>query len=193
MRWFGLMVVWVSTLRAQPPSEIHIGLPALERLLSAQQFTDDGRRYVRGNRAQKCDFAYLENPRMQARDNRLAIQTRFTGRTALDVFGKCVGLNDAFDLVITGTPYVDKGVVRLKDLDVNANKDSFYIRRVKNALRQSLPQQFQYPVWQDAKRMLEARNPNDPFERELKRFDVLNITAHDNVLTLLVTFALLLK
>lgn len=42
-------------------AEVHISFAALERMLASQIFTDEGRRYVRGSRTEKCNFAWLEN------------------------------------------------------------------------------------------------------------------------------------
>ena len=89
--------------------EIHIQFAALERMLGEQLFTQDGRKYVRGSAAAKCNFAYLEKPRFQGTDGKLRIRARFTGRSALNMFGQCVGLGDAFTAAITAVPqYKDR-------------------------------------------------------------------------------------
>ena len=36
----------------------------------AQVFTEDGRRYVKGSKDKRCNFAYLENPRIGAANGR---------------------------------------------------------------------------------------------------------------------------
>jgi hypothetical protein len=48
-------------------AEVHISFAALERMLASQIFTDEGRRYVRGSRTEKCNFAWLENRRRAVR------------------------------------------------------------------------------------------------------------------------------
>ena len=45
-------------------------------------FTDDGRRYVRGNRDAKCSYAWLEKPQIGGYEGKLIVRARFTGRSA---------------------------------------------------------------------------------------------------------------
>ena len=79
-----------------------------------------------------------------------------------NIFGRCVGLGDSFDVQIVSTPYYHDGVIALKDVRVESiNKDGVYIRMVRVALAYSLANEFQYRVMDDAKRMLEA--PRDRF------------------------------
>ena len=84
--------------------ELHIQFGALERMLGQQVFTQDGRRYVHNDKTNKCNFAYLEKPQVRGGEGKLNIHARFTGRSALNMFGQCVGLGDAFDLTIAATP-----------------------------------------------------------------------------------------
>jgi hypothetical protein len=46
--------------------ELHIQFAALERMLNEQLFTQDGRKYVHGSAAAKCNFADLEKPHFRA-------------------------------------------------------------------------------------------------------------------------------
>ena len=45
--------------------EVHLQFGALERMLSKQVFTQDGRKYVKGSQKTPCNFAYLEHPQFQ--------------------------------------------------------------------------------------------------------------------------------
>src|ERR1035438_7825047 len=85
-------------------TELELRYAAIERLLADQLFSQDGRLYVRGNKTTKCQFAYLESPRVGSANGRLRVTARFSGRTALDMFGRCVGLGDSFDLTLTASP-----------------------------------------------------------------------------------------
>src|SRR5208283_1804207 len=87
---------WFST--PMKAASLQLRYDALERIVAEQLFTQEGRRYVRGTAATKCQFAYLETPHVSAENGRLKVTARFSGRTALDVFGHCVGLGDSFDL-----------------------------------------------------------------------------------------------
>jgi hypothetical protein len=172
-------------------TEIQLAYNVLERLIAQQVFTDDGRKYVKGTKADKCTFAYLENPRISGANGRIAIKAKFTGRSAIDMFGRCMGVGDAFHLTVIGMPYYDKGRIAFKDISVETDRDGFYIRRVRQALVQSLSKQFDYQIQNDAKKLLEQQTePNPLFKRQLIKFDVTQIQAADKALILTVDFVL---
>src|SRR5678810_47868 len=90
--------------------ELHIQFAALERLLTEQAFTEDGRRYVKGSKSNKCNFAFLEKPHVHGQEGHLRIRARFSGRKSLNMFGQCVGVGDAFQVVIAAVPQYKDGV-----------------------------------------------------------------------------------
>jgi hypothetical protein len=112
-------------------AELELRFAALERILAEQVFTQDGRHYVRGNKSTRCQFAYLEKPHIDADGARLRVAARFSGRSAIDLLGGCVGLGDSFDLVMTATPVVRAGAIALKDVKVTTTRESYYIRKVR--------------------------------------------------------------
>ena len=108
--------------------EIQVRYAALERILASQVFTQDGRRYVKGDAKTKCSFAYLEHPQIQGKDGLLRIRARFTGRSALNMFGQCVGLGDAFTVVIGARPTYKDGNIGLTDVTAEGDgKTGFYV------------------------------------------------------------------
>ena len=141
--------------------EIQVRYAALERILASQVFTQDGRRYVKGDAKTRCSFAYLEHPELRGDNGRLSLKARFTGRSALDVFGRCIGMGDSFDVYITAVPYYHNQSIGLKDVRVEgrapqgAPRTGYYVRRVCAALGDSLRKQFEYRVGEQAKRLLE--------------------------------------
>jgi len=189
------MRLGVLLLLALPAAaaELRIEFPALQRMLAHEVFTQDGRRYVRGSAKQKCDFAYLENPQVSGKDSRLVVRARFSGRTALDVMGRCIGLGDAFDLTLTGTPVYDKGALKFKDVTIETNKDSFYIRRVKRALAQSMDREVRYDVNAAAKRMLTIPPGSGQYTTELREFKVPSVRVDSDAVVLEVQFVLNVK
>jgi hypothetical protein len=196
LRRQSLIAAFLLFLSFGKATEIQLSYAVLERLIAQQVFTDEGRKYVRGSKAAKCSFAYLENPKIGSAAGQVVIKAKFTGRSAIDMFGRCVGVGDAFDLTVYGVPYYDKGRVAFKDVSVQTNRDSFYIRRVRQALMQTLSKQFDYNLQNDAKRLLEQQAP-DPnasaFKREMIKFDVTQIRATDEALVLTVDFVLAVK
>ena len=166
--------------------ELRLRFGALERMLSEQMFTEEGKRYV-GSKRTRCNFAYLQRPRMQGDAGRIRILAMFTGRTPLDVFGRCVGLGDEFDLVITARPQYKDDSVSFAEVTVkSASKNGYYIRRVCEALAASLARDFKYPLASEARRILEDPGTSPAYRRELHNFTVKNIavTAEDLVLDL---------
>ncbi len=108
----------LAVCRCAAAVELHIQFGALERMLTEQVFSQEGRRYVHGSKTNKCNFAYLEKPEVRGEAGRLLMKARFTGRSALNVVGQCVGLGDAFDVVITAMPVYRKGAIGLQEVKV---------------------------------------------------------------------------
>ena len=66
-----LLLFLLLGARLAYPMELQIQFSALERLLAEQVFTQEGRRYVRGGKSDKCNFAYLEKPRVELHNFRV--------------------------------------------------------------------------------------------------------------------------
>jgi hypothetical protein len=174
--------------------EVHLQFGALERMLSKQVFTQDGRKYVKGSVKTPCNFAYLEHPQFQGKDGRLVIRARFSGRSALNMLGQCVGLGDAFTVVITATPVFQQGNVTLARVTAAGDgKTGFYIRRVCTALSSSLERDFRYPLAAEAQRALEDPGMQPDYRRELRQFRVPEIRVTNDALVLVVDFELTVK
>jgi hypothetical protein len=168
-------------------AEVHVQHSVIQTILARQVFTDDGRVYVRANRASKCNFAFLENPAVSAANGQIRIRARFTGRTATGLFGRCVGLGGSFTAVIYATPYYKEGRLLLKDVRVDsADADGMYIRGVRAALASGIASHFSYDLYAEAKRMFEMQQPQDTFRKQLAGFDLrqIRVTDQDVVLTL---------
>lgn len=182
-------------------AELELRFAALERIVAAQLFTQDGRHYVRGSRTTRCQFAYLETPHIDSDQGRLRVQARFSGRSALDLMGRCVGLGDSFDLSITGTPAPRNGAMVLRDVKVSTPRESYYIRRVRAALSQSISKDFKIEVRDQARRLLEQPDETSPdavakdalYKRELAAFDLGEIRVTPDALVLVIEFRLVVK
>lgn len=182
----------VPTLAA----DLEIRYAALERLVAQQLFTQDGRRYVKGTPKAKCAYAYLETPHFSAVDKaegRLQISARFSGRSSVDVFGRCMGLGDSFDLTIQASPVVRKGVIAMDDVRVATVKDSYYIRRVREALSRSFSKNFKIDIRDQARSLLEQPRPNSAYQPELDNFDLSGVRVTPDSLVLAVEFKLVVK
>jgi len=193
------LVLSLAVFHALPAmaASLELRYVALERILADQVFTQEGRRYVRGSQATKCQYAYLETPHVSAENGRLRVTARFSGRSALDLLGHCVGLGDSFDLTMTAAPILRNGAVALKDVKVATVRDSYYIRRVRAALAGSISKSFKIEVLDQARRLLEQPHdpsaPNPPYTRELGDFQLGDVQVTPDALVLVVEFRLVVK
>ena len=171
-------------------ADIELRFDALERIIAEQVFTQDGRKYVRGTPATKCQFAYLEKPHIGADNGLLRVSARFSGRTALDLFGGCIGLGDSFDLTIVAAPVVRSGAMGFKDVKVSTTKDSYYIRRVRAALTQSFAKDVKIEVKDQARKILEQAREGASYKAEMASFDLTQVRVNPDALVLVVEFRL---
>lgn len=182
-------------------ADLELRFGALERLIAEQLFTQDGRRYVRGTPADRCQYAYLEAPHLAAAtngavgyvDGRLKVTAKFSGRSAAGMFGRCVGLGDSFDLTILVSPVVRKGAIAMDDVQVTTVKDSYYIRRVRAALKDSFAREFKIDIRDQAKKLLEQPGVNSTYKQELTDFDLSAVRVTPEALVLVVEFKLVVK
>jgi len=188
---FLLLALGPHSLRA---AELHLQFGALERMLAQMVFTHDGRRYVHNDKSNKCNFAYLEKPQITGADGHLRIRAKFTGESALNVIGQCVGLGDAFVVVVTATPlYEDGNIVLQKVVAASESKTGIYIRGVCTILGASLERDFKYPLAAEARRILEDSTGQPGYKRELRDFQVPALRVTSDALVIQADFALLVK
>ena len=181
-------------LRPAHAVELHLQYGALERMIADAVFTQDGRRYVHNDKSNKCNFAYLEAPHIQGAGGRLRIRAKFTGRSALNVVGQCVGLGDAFMVVVMATPQYRNGNIVLQNVAAASDgKTGIYIRKVCSILGASLERDFKYPLASEAKRILEDSAGQPEYKRELRDFQVPAIRVTDDSLVIQADFALVVK
>jgi hypothetical protein len=197
MRYAALAILLSEFSAPAVPAELELRYPAIERVLAEQVFTQEGRLYVRGNKNTKCTFAYLASPHLAAAEGRLRLTARFSGRSALDMFGRCVGLGDSFDFTVTATPVVRGGALALEQVKITTSRDSYYIGRVRQALAASFAKDFKIEVKEQARRLLEQPvAPTDgkaAYERELRGFDLRDARAEADALLLVIDFRLAIK
>lgn len=189
MRPSAALLLFFTTLSA---ADIQIFYSVIQSTLAAQAFTQDGRLYVRGKPG-NCTYAFLENPAVTGQDGRLLVKAKFTGRSASSFLGFCVGLGDSFDLAIAAVPYYQDGLLKLREVKVESRgRETYYSRRVRSVLQDSLTRQFQYPVNDTAKKLLEDNTTKGP-ARQLSKFQVAQVRVTPEALVLSVDFTLTVK
>jgi hypothetical protein len=188
---FVLLLLFASAAHAV---DLQIQFGALDRMLGEQVFTQDGRKYVHGTASTRCNFAYLEKPHFQNADGKLRIRAKFTGRSAVNMFGQCVGLGDAFTVVLTAAPQYKDGAIGLANVTASGEDHTgFYIRRVCAALSSSLGRDFKYPIASATKSVLEDPGAQPGYKRELRNFQVTGIRVTNDALVLSLDFELTVK
>ncbi len=185
----GIFLSLVAAPRCRA-ADIELRFDTLERIIGEQVFTQDGRKYVRGTPFTKCQFAYLEKPRIGEDNGLLRVSARFSGRTAFDLLGGCIGLGDSFDLTIVAAPVVRKGAMGFKDVKVSTTKDSYYIRRVRAALTQAFGKDVKIEVKDQARKILEQTREGASYKAELASFDLGEVRVKPDALVLVVEFRL---
>lgn len=194
LKTFSLILCGLILQGSATAAELAIHFTAIRKTLVQLVFTQDGRKYLRGAPTVKCNYAYLENPQISGDSGMLRVNTRFSGRSALDVFGKCIGLGDSFGASITTLPYYQDGVLRLKDVQVvGKGRDGLYIRRVCSALAESLRTQFTYRLLDDAKLILERKQEGASYRQEVVRFHVPSVRVTSDAVVLTLDFELAVK
>ncbi len=192
-RRFALILCVASCAPSIFAAELELRYAAVEQIIANQLFTQDGRHYVRGSKKTPCQFAYLESPRVSSEAGRLRVRARFSGRSALDLFDRCIGLGDSFDLIVSAVPMPHDGSIMLRDVTVTSPKDSFYIRRVRAALAQSIARDFKIDVRDQARRILEQAKEGQPYRAEMSGFDLNQIRITPDSLVLVIDFRLVVK
>jgi hypothetical protein len=188
------LIVCMACALSARAAEVRITFPVVQKMMAEQVFTQEGRKYVSGDKEKRCDYAYLENPSVGEWNGQLIIKARFSGRKAFDVFGRCMGMGDAFDLTVAATPLVKRGVLVLADVKVDTGgKDSFYIRRVRSALGTSLEKQFGLDIAGRAREVLEQKDPAAGFRRELSDFEFRQVKLSREAVILDLDFVVTVK
>ena len=107
---------------------------------------------------------------------------------------QCVGLGDAFDLVITALPVYRNGAIALQAVKVTSEgKSGYYIRRVCEAMQASLAKDFQYALEAEVRKTLEEGGALPGYKREARKFAVPDIRVTNDALVLQVDFELTVK
>jgi hypothetical protein len=165
--------------------ELEIRFPLLEKQLAHALFTQDGKRYVKGDPKSRCSFAYLANPHFSSKDGQLLIRATFTGRSSLDVLGRCMGFGDSFDFeVLAGLATKDGTLVLTQPKVALINRDTFYSRRVRQALEGSIGDAVKYPIRDEVRKLLAAASQGSPYKITIGKLEIRGITIEKDAVIL---------
>ena len=191
MRILFLVVLTAACARG---IELEIRFRLLEKQLSQQLFTQDGKHYVRGHAASRCSYAYLASPRFGGRDGKVVITARFSGSSSLDVFGRCVGFADTFDFEVLSALTIKDGSLKLADPQVKVlSRESFYSRQVQRALRVSIRDAVTYPIRDELRKLLLAGAAPGPYKISVQSLEVRSVEVLSDSLLVRVDTRLLVE
>ncbi len=189
-----LFLVFFLALPLPAVTQIEFQFGVLERILGSEVFTQEGRKYVKGSQQTPCNFAYLEKPQVKADNGRISILATFSGKSSIDVFGRCIGFGGRFNANILAMPYVKDGKIGFKDVQVlSLGGDSLYIRRVRAALADSLEHEVSIAVEPATKKFFETPDPKSAFQIGVTSMKVTAVEVMPESLLLTMEIRLLLK
>lgn len=175
-------------------SELQLSFSAIQKILAAQVLTEDGRLYLRATPKERCNFAYLKDPQVGEDHGRLIVKAQFTGRSARNFLGVCIGPGDSFPLSFTAEPYYQNGSIRMRDVQVHVDAaDGYYRSRVRTAFTASLTKEFHYDLQEEAKRLLEQPPPKAPYSQALTGFQILGVKVTPGAIVLSLDFTLAIR
>ena len=102
-------------------------------------------------------------------------------------------MGDSFDFTVTATPVAKKGAIGLEGVNVTTPRDSYYIRRVRDALAQSFAKDFKIDVREQAAKLLGQTPEKSAVMTELKDFALSQVSLTDDAIVLEVEFKLVVK
>jgi hypothetical protein len=85
---------------------------------------------------------------------------------------------------------VRNGAIGFKDVKVATKKDSYYIRRVRDALIQAFAKDVKIDVKDQAQKILEQKREGASYKAELASFDLTEVRVKPDALVLVIEFRL---
>ena len=125
--------------------EIRVGLPAIERLVTAALLKDGGRLYLEGRSAEACRYAFIQEPKLSVDAKQLVAHFVFAGKAGVSVGGRCVGPSDTTTLRVSGVPSFAGGDLYLADLKLDAPSSAYY-KAVGGLLQGQLEKRLRLPL-----------------------------------------------
>jgi hypothetical protein len=197
-----LVLMFALAASPAPAAELELRYGVLERVIGQQIFSQEGRLYVRGNQNTKCQYAFLESPKIGSDGGRLKFNAKFSGKTALGMMGRCVGLGDSFEFTMTSVPVVVNGNLMFSEVNITTPRDSYYIRRVREALARSFSKDLKIDVREQAFKLMNQMRDDQiqaqaagktVFIPELSTFQLGGIRIAPEGLVLVVDFKLVVR
>jgi hypothetical protein len=146
LRSLGLILLGLAVFAVPAAAaDIEISYTSLERIIVERMMTEGGRYYMEGTPSDTCQYAFVQEPKVDSEGGRLRIRVLFAGSAGKLVGERCVGLGDNFDLEVTGVPTYSEGVFFLDALKIQA-PDTAYFKIVAPLIEKSMAEKLRYPL-----------------------------------------------
>jgi len=157
---------------------------ALARLLATHVMTG-GRLYLSGDSDSDCRYSFVQDPRVDAAEGRLRFTFLFSGREAAGVAGRCIGPGGTFDVVLSGVPVYEEGVLTLSEpkLEAPGPGQPFFLV-VAPLLERGLAERVRFPLGDLLARASYALSTTWGVQMSFEDVQVPEIEVDDRVLRL---------
>ena len=184
---FVLLLLPGALVAAGTASEIAIQNTAIEKMLMEELFIDRGRYNLL--QETRCQYAYLDSPTVAISQGRVRIKVRLSGKLALEVGDQCVGSgSDVVRLTVSGKPTFSGEKIGLTDIRVDEVSNEAYRVLLQQFLESAVPRAVSIDLRQGLQRILADRQAK--VEVTVSQLSVTELTAENNVLRAMLTFAL---
>jgi len=168
-------------------SEIAIHSTAIEKMLMDELFIDRGRYNLLPET--RCQYAYVDSPAVVISQGRVRIKVRMSGKLAVEVGDQCVGgSSEVVRLTVSGKPTFSGEKIGLTDVRVDEVSNEAYRALLQQFLESAVPRAVQINLREGLQRMLAERQAK--YEVVVSQLSVTDLTAENNVLRAVLTFAL---
>jgi len=163
---------------AHSTMRLDIAYSALLKMLHQQIYRQQGRAYMQGGPGSPCTYAYLDQPRVNPQNQRLALTSQFVGRAAVAVSSGCLGTDESrMRVSISGVPQYKNGVIILADPRI-AVPEGPYAELIRNYFAATLAPLLRFPLLDEVRNQLAQAGSQTPYHFDLRQFDIPSITVH---------------
>ena len=171
------MAVTVLATAAAHGAEIVLEQSAVQKLVVASLFKDNGRYYIQRG---ACS-AYLDNPAVTLTGGRVVIRSRLIARVGMDFGDSCAGVDLASWTTVSGEPSAQGTTVRLANIRIEDVGDA-NTRIVLNAgLVPTLPGAIELDVLKGVRAMLQGAGGQ--LQVEVQALNIESVRVADNKLS----------
>ncbi len=174
-----LMAVTVlSTTTTANGAEIALEQSAVQKLVVASMFKDNGRYYIQRG---ACS-AYLDNPAVTLTGGRVVIRSHLNARLGMDFGDSCAGVDLASWTTVSGEPSAQGTTVRLANIRIEEVGDANTRIVLNSGLVPTLPGAVELDVLKAVRSMLQGAGSQ--LQVEVLALNIESVRVADNKLSI---------